>query len=86
MVHKIILHNASYIDDKAIKGLAYGKKSLTFVQISKCPNVTDSGLKELKVLENLKNLVLFDLLEVVDLNECKQYLQTHLPKCKIGGN
>lgn len=82
---KIILHNCSYIDNRAIKGLEYGKLTLNHVQISKCLNVTDTGLKELKALDRLHTLVLFNLESVTNLEECKQYLHQYLPKCKIEG-
>lgn len=86
MLHKIILHNNNYIDDRALKGLSYGSDRLTHVQVSKCYNITDPGLKEIKVLNKLETLVLFDLSGVKNLEDCKQYLQTHLPTCKIEGN
>lgn len=85
MLRKIILHNNSYIDDQALKGLAYGSDRLAHVQVSQCYNVTDPGVKEIKALSKLETLVLFDLSGVNNLDDCKQYLQTHLPQCKIEG-
>ncbi|XP_023938365.1 ATP synthase subunit s, mitochondrial isoform X2 [Bicyclus anynana] len=85
-LEKIILHNNKYIDDRAMKGLSYGLATLTSVQVSECANVRDAGLKEIKALKNLQTLILFKLLSVSDLDECKQYLQSQLPKCKILGN
>lgn len=82
---KIILHNDNYIDDRAIKGLSYGKSTLTHVQVSKCGSVTDTGVREIKILDKLETLVLFDLQGVTNLDECKQFLQLQLPKCKIQG-
>ncbi|KAM3965079.1 ATP synthase subunit s, mitochondrial [Aphomia sociella] len=86
MLKRIILHNDNYIDDRALKGLSYGRETLTHVQVSKCPNVTDVGIKEIKILDKLEMLKLFNLQEVKNLDECKQYLQSHLPKCKIQGD
>lgn len=80
---KITLHNDDYIDDRAIKGLAYGKSTLTHVQVSKCVNVTDAGLKEIKALRKLQHLVLYGLISVENMEECKLVIQAHLPKCKI---
>ncbi|KAG7298951.1 hypothetical protein JYU34_017417 [Plutella xylostella] len=80
---KIILHDNKYIDDRAMAGLEYGKSSLTHVQVSECPNVTDAGLKQLKVLDKLETLVLFKLLSVDNLDECKKFLKSHLSKCNI---
>ncbi|KOB65632.1 ATP synthase coupling factor B [Operophtera brumata] len=82
-LHKIILHNNNKIDDRALKGLSYGSGTLSHVQVSKCFNVTDLGVKEIKALNKLETLVLFNLSAVENLEECKQYLQTHLPNCKI---
>lgn len=84
-LEKIILHKNKYIDDRAMKGLAYGQATLTFVQVSECLNVTDKGLKEIKSLKNLKTLVLFNLFSVNNIDESKQFLQSNLPDCKILG-
>lgn len=84
-MEKIVLHDNKYIDDRAMKGLAYGHATLLYVQVSKCINVTDNGVKEIKSLKNLKTLILFSLSSVNNLDECKQYLQSHLPNCKITG-
>ncbi|KAI8421722.1 hypothetical protein MSG28_009697 [Choristoneura fumiferana] len=84
-LHKIILHNSSYIENRALKGLSFGRDSLTHVQISKCPDVSDTGLKDLTALHKLETLVLFDLTNVNNMDDCKQYLSSQLPKCKIQG-
>ncbi|XP_028029897.1 ATP synthase subunit s, mitochondrial [Bombyx mandarina] len=86
MLSKIILHNNNYIDDRALKGLSYAKNTLSHLQISKCVNVTDAGLKELNILEKLQHLILFNLESVNDLEECKKYLKSQIPKCNIEGN
>ncbi|CAB3226862.1 unnamed protein product [Arctia plantaginis] len=84
MLRKVILHNNSYIDDRALKGLSYGSSTLTYVQISKCLNVTDEGLKSLTALTNLQTLILFSLESVSDLEGCKQFLKQKLTTCEIG--
>ncbi|XP_039754911.1 ATP synthase subunit s, mitochondrial [Pararge aegeria] len=84
-LEKIILHNNKYIDDRAMKGLSYGLATLSYVQVSECVNVGDQGLKEIKALNSLQTLILFNLSGVTDLEECKQYLQSQLPNCKILG-
>ncbi|KAL4713166.1 hypothetical protein ACJJTC_018811 [Scirpophaga incertulas] len=83
MLQKIILHNDKYIDDKAMNGLSYGKETLIYLQVSKCPNVTENGLQKIKVLSKLKDLVLFDLQSVENLDEHLKYLKSHLPECSI---
>ncbi|CAH0399790.1 unnamed protein product [Chilo suppressalis] len=82
-LEKVILHNDKYIDDRAIRGLSNGKDTLLHVQVSKCPSVTDDGVKELKILSKLQELILFDLHSVADLKECKNYLKIQLPKCNV---
>lgn len=79
----VILHNADYIDDRALKGLHFGQNTLTHLQVSKCANVTDDGLKSLISLKKLEHLVLFNLISVENIEECKQYIQQHLSNCKI---
>ncbi|XP_049872324.1 ATP synthase subunit s, mitochondrial [Pectinophora gossypiella] len=82
-LERIILHNDLYIDNRAMKGLSHGKTTLTHVQLSKCADVTDEGVKEIKILDKLKTLVLYDLASVKNLEECKQYLKSQLPNCNI---
>lgn len=82
-LQKIILHNNSYVSDKAMEGLSYGSATLTHVQVSKCINVTDAGIKTLTALTKLKTLVLFSLESVSDLDGCKQYLKQQMPNCNI---
>lgn len=68
-----------------MKGLSYGKDTLTYVQVTKCVDVNDSGIKELQALRKLKTLVLYDLTNVDNLEDCKQYLKSQLPNCDIQG-
>ncbi|PZC72722.1 hypothetical protein B5X24_HaOG210701 [Helicoverpa armigera] len=82
---RVILHNSNYIDDRALKGLSYGRDTITHLQVSKCINVTDAGIKELKNLHKLETLILFHLESVTNLEECKLIIQLHLPRCKIQG-
>lgn len=69
-----------------MKGLSYGMATLSHVQVSACANVLDQGVKDIQALKKLQTLVLFQLDSVSDLEECKRYLQSKLPKCKILGN
>ncbi|XP_047990609.1 ATP synthase subunit s, mitochondrial [Leguminivora glycinivorella] len=84
-LYKIILHKSSYIDDRALKGLSHGKDSLTQVQVSDIDDVSDAGVKNLKDCHKLQNIVLFNLKNVNDMEECIQYLASQLPNCKIQG-
>lgn len=80
---KLILHKCQYVDDRALPQLQYLKKSLLYLQISSCPNITDKALLELHSLTNLKQLMLFDLVGVKDLQKTVQALKTSLALCNI---
>ncbi|VVC94070.1 unnamed protein product [Leptidea sinapis] len=82
---KITLHDNKYIDDRAMKGLEHGKEALKHLQVSKCVNVTDEGLKDLISLSKLQTLVLYNLPSVNKLEECTQIIVNKLPNCKIIG-
>lgn len=85
MLQKIILHKATYIDDRALRGLLHAKDTLTHLQISECAQVTDAGIKELKDLQKLHTLILYKLASVDNNEDCKQFLKSHIPKCNIMG-
>ncbi|KAK3607853.1 hypothetical protein CHS0354_038281 [Potamilus streckersoni] len=82
-VTKVILHECIYLEDNALEYLSYIKETLKVLQISRCPNITKDGLSKLVVLENLQQLVLFQLPEVIDKEETKHMLQNALPKCQV---
>uniref|UniRef100_A0A182M2V0 SAC domain-containing protein n=1 Tax=Anopheles culicifacies TaxID=139723 RepID=A0A182M2V0_9DIPT len=60
-LRKVVLHNCVYIDDQALWKLRYVASTLEELQISKCGNVTDHGLLQLKQLSKLQHVKTFDL-------------------------
>lgn len=82
-ISKLILHKCNYMDDQALPELHYLKESLLYLQISSCPNITETGLSNLKGLTKLKQLMLFDLIGVKDLPKIVQALKPSLNVCNI---
>lgn len=79
----VLLDKCSYLQDWALPMLSYLKGSLQFLQVSSCGNITEKGLRELKVLKNLKTLLLFDLPYVKDKDAIVTELKAHLPNCSV---
>lgn len=57
--------------------------SLKYLELEKCRNITEDGLKSLKTLVNLKTLIVKDLPYVKNVDEIKQALQSSLDQCEI---
>lgn len=49
-IHRVILHNCSYLEDEALKQLHLLKRSLMELQVSECGNISDNGIRYLKNL------------------------------------
>lgn len=82
-IEKAIFHECNYIYDIAFKDLVYLQNSLLHLQISGCPNVSETGLLHLKPLINLSKLVLFALSGVSNPKSVVESLKSALPKCDI---
>lgn len=82
-LRKVVLHNCVYIDNHALAKLRLAAHSLEEVQVSKCGNVTDAGLLELKNLPKLQQVTTFELPDVKDLKQVEQTLRSALPGCKF---
>ncbi|KAJ8930619.1 hypothetical protein NQ314_016532 [Rhamnusium bicolor] len=85
-VRKIIFHKCNYLEDSAFSELYYLKKTLMFLQVSSCPNITEKGLLHLNVLSNLKELVMYDLQDVKNMDQVVAALKSSLPQCNIKVN
>ncbi|XP_066147159.1 ATP synthase subunit s, mitochondrial [Euwallacea fornicatus] len=82
-IDKIILHECHYLENAALKELCYVKDSLMFLQVSKCGNVTEAGLKYLLNLEKLRTLVIFDLPYVEEREKMLDILKKNMKQCSI---
>lgn len=82
-LRKVVLHNCVYIDNQALWKLRYVANTLEELQISKCGNVTDAGLLQLKQLPQLQQVKTFDLPDVKNIQEVEKTLKQALPNCKF---
>lgn len=80
---KLILHKCNYLDNEALLMLAAVKDSLEELQLSSCGDINDKGVKSLSCLSNLHHLLLFDLPEVRNREDCLQFLHSALPRCDV---
>lgn len=77
------LHKCSYLDNEALPLLTLVKDSLLDLQLSSCGDISDSGVKSLAGLSNLRRLLIYDLPEVRDKEDCIRVLQEALPQCDV---
>jgi len=81
---KMVFHKASYFDDMCVSHLVeYAKDNLKELQISSCGNLTSEGVFHISNLVNLEKLLLYDLPEVNNREECLTYLTHKLPQCQV---
>ena len=59
------------------------KDSLEQLQVSSCGDISDDGVKSLSSLTELHYLLLYDLPEVTNKEDCTSHLKKYLKKCKI---
>lgn len=82
-IDKVILHKCGYLENNALPLLKPLNNSLKFLQVSNCGNITESGLKELIVLNKLESLLIFDLPYLKDKEFINSLLKENLPKCNV---
>ncbi|XP_054709632.1 ATP synthase subunit s, mitochondrial-like [Uloborus diversus] len=81
-VKSFTLCKCIYFDDRSIARLSVLKDSLNNLKIISCGNVTDEGILKIAELKKLKYLHLQDLPEVVNKENCIDFLRENLPFCK----
>lgn len=79
---RIMLNNCSYVTDDALAKLEYCKDSLKVLEIVKC-DITNSGLRSLKNLTNLKKLTVSDVGALDKPDEIAAELKMHLKNCQV---
>ncbi|XP_060537382.1 ATP synthase subunit s, mitochondrial [Cylas formicarius] len=82
-IDKLILHECQYLEDNALNELNFISNSLLFLQVSRCPNISDNGLLYLTHLKNLRHLIIFGLTYVRDKPKVLKTLQDELKQCQI---
>lgn len=82
-IDTVIFHKCKHLENDGLEGLAYISQSLTHLQVSGCYNIKDSGLAIIGQLQNLKQLLIFDMPFVKDIDEVARSLKKSLPDCDI---
>ncbi|SPP72808.1 ATP synthase subunit s, mitochondrial [Drosophila guanche] len=82
-IDTVIFHNCKHLEDDGLEGLTHIKNSLERLQVSGCYNISDSGLGVISELKNLKQLLIFDMLFVKNMQQVALELKKHLPECDI---
>lgn len=81
-IDRIFLEDCSYITDEALEKLVYRKDSLKILEIIRC-DITDEGLKSLKVLDKLEKLAVSGVAALKDPEGVANQLKQHLKNCLI---
>ncbi|XP_017077589.1 ATP synthase subunit s, mitochondrial [Drosophila eugracilis] len=82
-IDTVILHNCKHLENEGLEGLHHISNSLERLQVSGCYNITDSGLADIGGLKNLRQLVIFDMIFVKNMEEVAASLKKQLPNCDI---
>lgn len=82
-IEKVILHDCGYLYDEALSMMKPIEKTLTYLQVSTCGNITSNGLLHLTDLLNLKTLIIYDLPYVKNKEAVLIDLKKKLPNCNI---
>ncbi|XP_055903009.1 ATP synthase subunit s, mitochondrial [Eupeodes corollae] len=82
-IDRVILNRCKHLESDGLSGLTHIKNTLKHLQISSCYNIDDQGLMVLKELTQLKNLLMFDLPAVKDLDKVINEIKPNLKDCTI---
>lgn len=86
-LRKIVFNESEYLQDRALQQLSlYQLPSLKHLEIIKCHDITDTGIRAVQSLKSLEYLKLQELSSVSDQKACDDGLKEHLTKCKIEWN
>ncbi|GFR88030.1 ATP synthase subunit s, mitochondrial [Elysia marginata] len=82
-VKKIKISGVKTMGDDGLSHLHNVKDTLTTLEISHCPMVTEKGLEHLVSLKKLKTLVLYDLMEIRNIDAAAAKLHLNMPGVNI---
>lgn len=82
-VKLININGVKTIQDKSLHHLRYVADTLEHLQVSHCPQITQTGLEQLQNLTNLKKVILYDLPVVKDLDGAISHLKETMPWCQF---
>ncbi|KAH8402093.1 hypothetical protein KR009_009709 [Drosophila setifemur] len=82
-IDTVIFHNCKHLENEGLEGLHHISSSLERLQVSGCYNITDSGLEVIGEFTKLRQLLIFDMLFVKDMEAVAAKLKKKLPCCEI---
>ncbi|XP_002138336.2 ATP synthase subunit s, mitochondrial [Drosophila pseudoobscura] len=82
-IDTVIFHNCKHLENDGLEGLRHIRSSLERLQVSGCYDISDSGLGVIGELKNLKQLLIFDMLYVKNMEQVALELKKQLPDCDI---
>ncbi|XP_013109172.1 ATP synthase subunit s, mitochondrial [Stomoxys calcitrans] len=82
-IDTVIFHKCKHLESDGLDGLVHLKNTLNTLQISECDNISDDGLEVIGQMEHLKNLRIFNMRYVKDINGVLGKLKKSLPNCQI---
>eukprot|EP00099_Drosophila_melanogaster_P000699 NP_001027422.1 uncharacterized protein Dmel_CG10731, isoform B [Drosophila melanogaster] len=82
-IDTVIFHNCKHLENDGLEGLHHISSSLQRLQVSGCYNITDSGLAVIGELKNLRQLLIFDMIFVKNMEAVAASLKKQLPSCDI---
>jgi len=82
-IDTVIFHNCKHLENDGLIGLTHIRNSLTTLQISGCYNMTDPDLDIIGELSNLKQLIIFDMTYVQNMDQVAANLKSRLPNCDM---
>ncbi|KAH8384770.1 hypothetical protein KR093_007890, partial [Drosophila rubida] len=82
-IDTVIFHNCKHLENDGLEGLTHLTNTLARLQISGCYNISDTGLAVIGKLKNLKQITIFDMRYVKDMDKLAASLKTQLPNCEM---
>lgn len=82
-IDTVIFHNCKHLENDSLSGLTHIKDNLTSLQVSGCYNIDDDGLASICELTNLKQLLIFDMIYVRNMDAVVRKLKECLPSCDL---
>ncbi|XP_017049502.1 ATP synthase subunit s, mitochondrial [Drosophila ficusphila] len=82
-IDTVIFHNCKHLENDGLEGLHHINGTLERLQVSGCYNITDSGLEVIGDLKNLRQLLIFDMIFVKNMEAVAANLKKQLPSCDI---
>lgn len=82
-IESIKLDRCNHMSNEGLPRLIHVRQTLTTLQISRCYNVKDSGLRSIGNLVNLRRLIVYGLIAVKNVKAIEEELKHRLPDCRF---